>query len=147
MNKRGWLDGITTVGLGVFLLVIGLLPGIRTGEHLIRLAIIYIVSGAVSTSRYFYYHSGKNKEFYKEKLEYEEIERTDERNIQIRDKAGRYAQRFGMYVTAAVMIAALVLEAFGIVRDAEPVVLWFGTYLIVQVIAEQVIFEHLSKKY
>lgn len=147
MNKRNLRDGISCIVIAVVCLLITFHPGIRTAEHLTGLARSYFIVGVLAVGRYLYYNSRGNRELYREIRENEEIEFRDELREKIREKAGWYAYQLGVYLIVLAMIVFVILEAFGIMRDTDTIVVCFGTYLVVQVIAERVIYKYIAQKY
>ena len=147
MNKRHLIDGIACIVIAVIAFLLTLHPAILTTGRLTGLASTYFVLGGMTVIRYFYYNSPRSRDFYREKLEYEEIEENDERQIRLREKTGRYAYHFGLEVLVVMIIGCAILDAFGILENADTIVLVLGGFMILQVIAESVIFRYISKKY
>ncbi len=147
MTKRRLIDGIGCIAIAVIALLLSFHPDVQTTARLTSLASSYIVIGGMTLIRYFYYNSPKNREFYKERLEYEDIEQRDERTLRLLEKSRGYAYQFGQEFLLAAILGSVILEAFGIIEKSDTVVGILGGFLIVQIIAEQVIFRHLSKKY
>ena len=147
MSKRRLIDGIGCIVIAVIALLMSFHPEVQTTARLTSMARTYIVIGGMTLIRYFYYNSPKYREFYKEKLEYEEIEQRDERQIKLREKAGWYTYQFGLEIIVVALIGSVMLEAFGIIEKSDTVAGILGGFLIVQLIVEQVIFRYLSKKY
>ncbi len=147
MSKRRLIDGICCIAIAVIALLLSFHPDVQMTARLTSLASSYIVIGGMTLIRYFYYNSPKYREFYKEKLEYEEIEQRDERQIRIREKAGWYTYQFGLEVIVIALIGSVILEAFGIIESSDTAAGILGGFLILQIIAELVILRYLSKKY
>ena len=97
--------------------------------------------------RYVYYNSPRYRDFYREKLEYEAIEENDERRLRLREKTGWYTYRFGQELLVVMIIGCAILDAFGILENADTLTLVLACYMILQGAAEQVIFRYISKKY
>ncbi|MDO5401677.1 MAG: hypothetical protein Q4F17_12030 [Eubacteriales bacterium] len=140
-----WGIGYLLVGLSCLLLAIftetaldGLLSGL-TGAG--------IGCGAVTIYKYFYWSAPKHRERYAELLKAEDIALHDELNVKLRDKAGRYAYVFGIYVLCVLLLAVSVLDSLGVAINAWMVILILGGYLALQLIAGIVIQVHLTKKY
>ncbi len=147
MSKRSLIDGIGCIAIAVIAFLLSLHPEVQTTARLTGMASTYIVFGGMTVIRYFYYHSPKNREFYKEWLEYEEIGQRDERTLRLLEKSRGYTYQFGQELLVAAILGSVILEAFGIIEKSDTVVGILGGFLIVQIIAELVIFRHLSKKY
>lgn len=58
----------------------------------------FVAGGIVNIAQYFFWK--RHNEKYEEKLEIERIEQQDELKQKLRDKSGRYAYLFGMFITA-----------------------------------------------
>jgi len=147
MRKRRLIDGIGCIVIAVTAFLLSFHPQVQMTARLTSLASTYIVIGGLALIRYFYYNSPKNREFYKEKLEYEEIEQRDERTLRLLEKSRCYAYQFGQEVIIAAIFGSVILEAFGIIEKSDTTAVVLGGFLIVQIIAEQVIFRYLAKKY
>lgn len=147
MSKRRLIDGIGCIVIAVIALLLSFHPQAQMTERLTSLASTYIVIGGMTLIRYFYYNSPKNREFYKEKLEYEEIEQRDERTLRLLEKSRCYTYQFGQELIFAAIFGSVILEAFGVIEKSDTAAGVLGGFLIVQLIAEQVIFRYLSKKY
>lgn len=147
MSKRKLIDGIGCIMIAVIALLLSFHPEVQMTARLTSLARTYIVIGGLTLIRYFYYNSPKYREFYKEKLEYEEIEQQDERKIKLLEKTGCYTYQFGQEIIVAAILGSVILEAFGIIEKSDTIAVVLGGFLIVQLVAEQVIFRYLSKKY
>ncbi len=147
MTKRRLIDGIGCIVIAVIALLLSFHPEVQMTARLTSLASWYIVIGGMTLIRYFYYNSPKNREFYKEKLEYEEIEQRDERKLRLLEKSRCYTYQFGQELILAAILGSVILEAFGIIEKSDTIAVVLGGLLIVQLIAEQVIFRYLSKKY
>ena len=100
--------------------------------------------GIATVIRYFYWR--KNKEKYQEKLEIKEIEQNDELKQKLRDKAGKYTYRIGMFIIALSIMVYSVLGVLNIM-DTEHIVIYLGVYLLSQVFIGVIVFNHLLKKY
>ena len=97
-------------------------------------------SGIATVIRYLYWR--KNKE----KLEIKGIEQNDELKQKLRDKAGKYTYRIGMFIIA---LSIMVYSVLGIlnIMDTEHIVVYLGVYLLSQVFIGVIVFNHLLKKY
>ena len=84
MSKRRLIDGIGCIMIAVAALLLSFHPQVQMTARLTSLASTYSVIGGLALIRYFYYNSPRYREFYKEKLEYEEIEQQDERTLRLR---------------------------------------------------------------
>ena len=147
MRKRRLIDGIGCIVIAVTAFLLSFHPQVQMTARLTSLASTYIVIGGLALIRYFYYNSPKNREFYKEKLEYEEIEQRDERTLRLLEKSRGYTYQFGQELILAAILGSVILEAFGIIEKSDTAAVVLGGFLIVQIVAEQVIFRYLSKKY
>lgn len=147
MNKRRLIDGISCIVIAVIALLLSFHPEVRMTSRLTGLARTYIIFGGLTLIRYFYYNSPKYREFYREKLEYEKIEQQDERKIRLLEKTRCYTYQFGQQLLLTALLGSVIFEAFGIIEKSDTVAAVLGGFLIVQIIAEQIIFRYLSKKY
>ena len=102
------------------------------------------VGGIVSIAQYFYWK--RHNEKYEEKLEIERIEQQDELKQKLRDKSGRYAYLFGMFITALSIMAYSLLGVLDIM-DTEYIVIYLSIYLISQLFIGIIVFHHLLRKY
>lgn len=102
------------------------------------------VGGIVSIAQYFYWK--RHNEKYEEKLEIERIEQQDELKQKLRDKSGRYAYLFGMFITALSIMAYSLLGVLNIM-DTEYIVIYLSIYLISQLFIGIIVFSHLLRKY
>ena len=102
------------------------------------------VGGIVSIAQYFYWK--RHNEKYEEKLEIERIEQQDELKQKLRDKSGRYAYLFGMFITALSIMAYSLLGVLNIM-DTEYIVIYLSIYLISQLFIGKIVFNHLLRKY
>ena len=102
------------------------------------------VGGIVSIAQYFYWK--RHNEKYEEKLEIERIEQQDELKQKLRDKSGRYAYLFGMFITALSIMAYSLLGVLNIM-DTEYIVTYLSIYLISQLFIGIIVFHHLLRKY
>lgn len=147
MSKRRLIDGIGCIAIAVIAFLLSFHPQVQMTARLTSLASTYIVIGGLALIRYFYYNSPGYREFYREKLEYEEIEQQDERMLRLLEKSRGYTYQFGQELIAAAIFGSVILEAFGMIEKSDTIAVVLGGFLIVQIIAEQVIFRYLSKKY
>ena len=147
MNKRHLIDGIACILIAAIAFLLTLHPAILTTGRLTGLASTYFVLGGMTVIRYFYYNSPRSRDFYREKLEYEEIEENDERQVRLREKTGCYTYQFGQELLVVMIIGCAILDAFGILEYADTLTLVLACYMILQGAAEQVIFRYISKKY
>jgi len=147
MSKRRLIDGIGCIGIAVIAFLMTLHPEVRTTARLSGLAGTYFVIGGMTVIRYFYDNSPGNRALYEEAREIEAIGRRDERNEKIRDKAGYYAYQFGLEMIVAAIIGSVMLEAFGVIEHSDAIAAVLGGFLILQILAERVIFRYLGKRY
>ena len=147
MSKRKLIDGIGCIGIAVTAFLLTLHPAIQTPGRLTGLAVIYMIIGLKAVIRYFYYNSSRCREFYREKLACEAVEENDERRIRLCEKTGRYTYQFGQELLLVMIIGFVGLDAFGVLENADIFALVLAGCMVLQGIAEQVIFRYLSKKY
>ncbi|MBP3292157.1 MAG: hypothetical protein J6N32_00235 [Clostridia bacterium] len=147
MNKRHLIDGIACIVIAGIAFLLTFHPAILTPGRLTSLAVIYMILGLKAVIRYFYYNSPRYRDFYHEKLEYEAIEENDERRIRLCEKTGWYTYQFGQELLVVMIIVCAILDSFGLLENADTFTLVLAGYMILQGIAEQVIFRYLSKKY
>ena len=147
MSKRHLIDGIACIVIAVIAFLLTFHPAILTAGRLTSLASTYIVIGGMTVIRYFYYNSPRYRDFYREKIEYEAIEENDERRIRLREKTGWYTYQFGQEVLAFMIIGCAILDAFGLLENADTVTMTLACVMLLQGAAEQVILRYISKKY
>jgi len=146
MKKSDLISGIITVALGVVCLLAALFW--KGGpKSLVSLAVYCFLFGIRAIRRWCYWHSPANREWGREILESETIEAQDERNVKIRDRAGRYANLFGLHVIAVIAVGSGMLWEMGIFADGRLFACILGLYLVLQLLAEHVIKRHLEKRY
>ena len=104
----------------------------------------FVAGGIVNIAQYFYWK--RHNEKYEEKLEIERIEQQDELKQKLRDKSGRYAYLFGMFITALSIMAYSLLGVLNIM-DTEYIVIYLSIYLISQLFIGKIVFNHLLRKY
>ena len=104
----------------------------------------FVAGGIVNIAQYFYWK--RHNEKYEEKLEIERIEQQDELKQKLRDKSGRYAYLFGMFITALSIMAYSLLGVLDIM-DTEYIVIYLSIYLISQLFIGKIVFNHLLRKY
>lgn len=147
MKKSNLLEGILFILGGIILLCTALLTDSVLDSLLIGLASGAVCSGMVSTCRYFYWSTSKNKERYQEKIENERIELHDELKVKIRDKSGRYAYVIGLMTVSVSIIIFHILGKLAIIDNSRLIVLYLGGYFIFQIAISAAIFHRLLKKY
>ena len=109
----------------------------------------FTLPGLMQVYKYCKYTSPKHAAEYRERLEQEQIDLRDERKSMLRDRSGRYAYILGLLVVAVAMLAFSVLEAFGVVGEAEArlMILSLAGYALFQLVAGWVIYRLLETKY
>lgn len=147
MKKGDLLTGILYALFGAACLITALLTETRMEGLLWGLAGAGIFPGIMMICKYFYWSSPQNKARYAQRLEKEQIELHDELKTKVRDRAGRYTYSLGLLTVSFSMLAFCVLGALGVVDGTRVIILYLGGYLLFQVIAGIVIFNHLMKKY
>ncbi|UDN60888.1 tellurium resistance protein TerC [Clostridioides sp. ES-W-0016-02] len=132
MEKKNLRIGIVFVVLGVIFLFLCLMNGDKLGSLFAGLAGGFGFGGISAIYRYFYWN--KHKEEYKEKLEIENINLHDERNVMYRDKAGRYAYIVCMIIIPISAFVFSVLNALDIYNSLVIIrylfVLWIVLYVV-----------------
>ncbi len=147
MKKSNFVVGVLYVVAGLAFLLAALLLESKLEGILWGLAGAGIASGLGMLCKYFYWSSPKNSARYAQRLENEEIEQHDELKEKLRDKAGRRAYVAGIIVLSVSMLVLSVLGALEIMPNAKTLVLYLGGYLVFQVAAGIVIFNHMLKQY
>lgn len=132
--------------MGIACLLAALLFETKLENLLCGFTGVFLVVGVLTIRKYLYWSSPENRERYQEILENEKIEMHDELKEKIRDKSGRYAYIFGLYIGGISIIVFEILRQLEIM-DSRMIVLYLGGYLVVQLIAEKIIFHHFMKKY
>ncbi len=147
MKKSNLVVGVLYIIAGLACLFIAVSFESKIEGILWGLAGAGIGPGLAMVYKYFYWSSPKNKARYQEKLEIEKIEMHDELKTKIRDKSGRYAYMLGLLVICISMLVFSVLEGLEIIVEAKLIILFLFGYLVFQIVAGIVIFNHISKKY
>ena len=149
MKKRDLVSSIVCLVIGAVCLVAGLFFDTKLESMLGAMAGILLVRGVLRLRDYLYWNAPENRERYQEILENERIENHDELKEKVRDRSGRYAYLFGLYFVCAAVVVIELLRIQEILdyNTTRAIMLSLGGYLVVQLIAERVIFKHLMKKY
>lgn len=147
MKKSNLMVGILYVLFGVICLMAALVMETKLEGILWGFAGAGIFPGILMICKYFYWSSPKRQGEYRERLENERIEMHDELKTKVRDKAGRYTYSLGLLVTCFAIFLFGILGALEILRNTRLIILYLSAYLLFQVIAGNVIFHQLMKKY
>lgn len=149
MKKSDLWTGAVFILTGLACLAGALLWETPLSSFLCGLCGAFTVPGIVQIIKYVRWTSPKNAPVYRERLEQERIDLRDERNSMLRDKSGRYAYVLGMLVLSAAMVVFYMLEAFGMIGEAETrlVILFLAGYLLFEFLAGIAICRWLERKY
>lgn len=149
MKKSDLWTGLGMIALGVLFLLAALLWETPLESILYGLFGAFAAPGTVQICKYVKWTSPKNAPLYQERLEQEQIDLRDERKSMLRDRSGRYAYVLGLLTVAVTMLVFSVLDAFGVVEEAEArlMVLFLAGYAVFQLVAGRVIYRLLEKKY
>lgn len=147
MRKSNLISGILYVIFGIVCLLVALLIETKLEGILWGFAGAGIFPGIMMIYKYFYWSSPKNKERYEALLENERIELHDELKTKIRDKAGRYTYSLGLLIICFSILVFGILGALEIIDNARMIVIYLSGYLLFQLIAGNVIFNKLMRKY
>ena len=149
MKKRDLWTGVGMTAAGVLFLLAALLWETPLESLLYGLFGAFAAPGTVQIYKYVKWTNPKNAPVYRERLEQEQIDLRDERKSMLRDRSGRYAYILGLLVVAVAMLAFSVLEAFGVVGEAEArlMILSLAGYALFQLVAGWVIYRLLETKY
>ncbi|MGM9653602.1 MAG: hypothetical protein ACI3XP_08225 [Eubacteriales bacterium] len=149
MKKRDLASGIVCVCIGIACLLTALFSDTKLESLLYGCAGACLVPGVLMIRKYRYWSSPGNRERYQAILENERIETHDELKEKVRDRSGRHAYQFGLYLAGISIIVLEVLRELEIMdgRTARTMVLYLGGYLLVQIIAGRAIFHYFMKKY
>lgn len=146
--KKGYLiEGVVFLIGGLILLGVALLTDTVLDSLLFGFASGAACAGLVGICRYFYWKAPANAGKYQEKLAEEKIELQDELKVKLRDRSGRYAYVLGLAVISASMAVFSILGKLEIVGGSRVIVLYLGGYLVFQIVAGNMIYRHLLKKY
>lgn len=147
MKKSNLLVGLLFFAVGVVCLIIGLLTQTKLDEMLFGFAGGGICGGAAGIWKYYYWSRPENKAKYREKLETENINLTDERKTKLRDKSGRYAYIIGLIVMSVSIVVFSILDRLDIIQNSRLIILFLTGLIVFQYIVGLIIYKHLSKKY
>lgn len=151
MKKSNLTIGILYLLFGIGCMILTLLMGDKLNGLdglLFGFGGAGIGSGSVIIYKYFYWTSEKHKKEYYDKLENEQIELHDELNEMLRAKAGQHTYVLGMVVIAVSMPVFVVFDALQIfMMNNLRFVGFLSIYLIFQILAGNIIYKHLLKKY
>lgn len=147
MKKSNFTEGIIGVIIGIVCLLTVLLFDTKLEGTLTSFAIYALIFSVRAINKYLYWNKPENKERGREILENEKIEMQDELNVKIKDKSGRYAYTFSINFISVSIIIFHILGEFELIDNARMIILYLGGFLVLQVIVERVVFNHISKKY
>lgn len=149
MKKSDLWTGLGMIALGVLFLLAALLWETPLESILYGMFGAFAAPGTMQVCKYIKWSSPKNAPAYRERLEQERIDLRDERKIMLRDRSGRYAYVLGLLAAALAIIAFAILEALGVVGEAEArlMVLTLAGYAVFQLVAGWVIYRMLEKRY
>ncbi len=145
MKKGELVNGIVYMLAGLLALCLALVTETRMEGLFWGLTGAALSVGAGIVARYLYWSTPKRREKYREKLENEQIEREDERNVMLRDRAGRYAYALGLVVNGLSLLVLCILSAVGILTNVRGIVLMLAAYLLFQVLSFILILSRLQK--
>lgn len=147
MKKSALYTGIGYVAAGVVCLVLALAFDFRMEPWLWGLAGAGIAPGLMMIWQYSHWTRPENREAYQKRLDLEQVELHDERNIMLRDKSGRAAYCVMIYVYCALMVAFSFCTVMGwLMPVARYAVIGLGVLLVVQVVCGQIAYWRLAKK-
>lgn len=149
MKKSDLWTGVGMTAAGILFLLAALLWKTPLESILYGLFGAFAAPGTVQIYKYVKWTNPKNAPVYRERLEQEQIDLQDERKSMLRDRSGRYAYILGLLAVAVAMLAFSVLEAFGVVGEAEArlMILSLAGYALFQLVAGWVIYRLLDAKY
>lgn len=147
MKKSNLVTGIAYAVAGILFLSLAIWLDNRVSGIFFGFAGAGIGPGLVMIYRYLYWNRPENRERYRERMENEAIQMHDELNVKLRDKAGRYCYVLGLLTISISMLVFSLLEAVGVLPSSRLIVLFLGGYLLFQIAAGTVIWNHLRKKY
>lgn len=145
MKKSKLIAGILISLAGIVSLIVALVFDTKLDGMLFTSAGFGVTYGLLTLREYYreysYWSSPENRERYQEMLEAEK----DERKLRLKEKTGRYVYNLGLLILCGSIIVFIALDRLEIM-DAKPLNIYLCAFLIVQIIAEEVIFRYLSKK-
>jgi len=149
MKKRDLWTGVGMTAAGILFLLAALLWETPLESILYGLFGAFAAPGTVQIYKYVKWTNPKNAPVYRERLEQEQIDLQDERKSMLRDRSGRYSYILGLLAVAVAMLAFSVLDAFGVVGEAEArlMILFLAAYALFQLVAGWVIYKRLEKRY
>lgn len=147
MKKSVLYTGVGYVAAGMVCLVLAIVFEFRIEPLLWGFAGAGIVPGLAMILKYVRWTRPENRETYQKRLDLEQVELHDERNIMLRDKSGRAAYCVMVGVYCVLMMAF----SFCTVMDwlmpfARYAVIGLGVLLVVQVTCGQIAYWKLAKK-
>lgn len=105
---------------------------------------IFVADGLISIFKLYYWNN--NKEKYDKKIEEVKIEQNDELKQKLRDKSGRYSYIVGIYTLIVSIVVFGLLGMFNIL-NVKVILIFLGTYLLLQISIGILIFNYLLKQY
>ncbi len=145
MKKSNLWTGICYCLVGLGFLGAAVLTESRMESLLYGLTGASFGPGIMMILRYFYWNRPENREAYRVQSELVQISQQDERNIQLRQKAGWYTYVLGRYIVIGAMAVVSILGVYGVVAQFRQIVLWLAGYLILQIGAYCLILNRLLK--
>lgn len=147
MKKSNLIVGTLYILAGILFLLTALFTDTRLESLLAGFAGAGIGPGIIMVCQYFYWSSPKNQERYQKRLEKEQIELHDELKEKIRDKSGRYAYILGILITSVSIMIFSILGQLELIPNPKIFIFYLFGYFILQLIAGQIIYRRLMKKY
>ena len=147
MKKSNLWWSLGTMALGLLCFLGGwLLPASRPVGVLWGMGFGLLLNGLVQLFQYWKWTRPENAAAYAERRELEQIEFHDERNVQLRDRSGRYAYLFGLAVGVLALLVLSGLEVFGLAQTRWAVV-FLGFYVLLQWLAGLWFYRRLKKQF
>lgn len=109
MKKNRWVEGILMIGLGGIALFYSMQTDRPVRSMLFGLAFSWILIGIYQIARAVYGSLPRHREKVKEKAEWEEIEKEDERNRMIALRAGNAAYIATLFIVGLAFLLSVII--------------------------------------
>lgn len=147
MKKRDFFVSIALLSLSAVLFMIVWLTETKLEGMMTSGAAYCLVFGFMKLRKYLWWNREDNRRLREEILDAEEIEEQDERQVKLRDRAGRNTYLFSLYLLCAAALLCGILYDLDILAEGRTIAVWITLFLIILLAAERIIYKHLSKKF
>ena len=147
MKKRDFFASIALLSLSVVLFLTVWLTETKLEGMMTSGAAYCLVFGFMKLRKYLWWNREANRQMRDEILDAEEIEEQDERQVQLRDRAGRYTYLFSLYLLCAAALLCGILHDLEILAEGRTIAVWITLLLVFLRAAERILYKYLSKNF